>query len=61
LKAIYRGENRLERTSQVARENLLEGERHNLYLLPSIEPVMKIKSMRVGCADLMTRMRVDNT
>ena len=48
---------RLERTSQVEGENLLEGERHNLYLLPSIEALMKIRSMRVRCADLMARVR----
>lgn len=44
----------------MTRENLLEGERHNLYLLPSTEPLMKIKSMRVRCADLMACMRVKN-
>jgi len=48
---------RLERTSQVAGENLLEGQRHNLYLLPSIESLMNIKSVRVRCAGLMAPMR----
>lgn len=47
----------MEITLQEAGENLLIGERHNLYLLPNIEPLMNIKSMIVRCADLVVFMR----